>query len=102
MHLGIVCTNENHGETVLGLLETASIRGWQLRCFLSDSGVMLVNEPGFIGFAETGHWLALCEMSLERFHMSSVDVLTKIPSIIIGGQYQDAELVRNSDRVLVF
>lgn len=102
MNLGIVCTRENHGETVLGLLEAAAARGWQLRCFLSDSGVRLVEQKRFVRFASGGHWLALCEMSLERYHIKDTDVLATIPSIIIGGQYQDAELVKNSDRVLVF
>ncbi len=101
MNLGIVVTNENHGEQALGLLETAAERGWQLRCFLTDTGVKLFDDPRFIRFCEGDHWVALCEMSLERYHIDAVKVQDTLPNIIIGGQYQDAELVKNSDRVLV-
>ena len=102
MKMGIVLTNEDHGEIVLGLLETAAERGWQLRCFMSDTGVKLVSHPRLARFCQDGHWVALCELSLERYHINADEVLQKIPGIIIGGQYQDAELVKNSDQVLVF
>jgi predicted peroxiredoxin len=46
--------------------------------------------------------MAMCEMSLDRYQISHDQVANKVPDLIIGGQYQDAELVRNSDRVLVF
>jgi len=102
MNLGIVVTSESYAEQVLGLLEAAAERGWQLRCFLTDTGVKLLDEPRFVRFCQAGHWVALCEMSLERYHIDAVKVQDQAPDIIIGGQYQDAELVKNSDRVLVF
>lgn len=101
MNLGIVVTNENHGELALGLLKTAAARGWQLRCFLTDTGVKLLNDPLFAGFCQGEHWVALCELSLERYHIDPAKVQDTAPNIVIGGQYQDAELVKNSDRVLV-
>lgn len=101
MNLGIVVTNESHGEVALGLLEEAATRGWQLRCFLSDTGVKLLDDSRFLDFCQGEHWVALCELSLERYHIDSEKVLAVAPEIIIGGQYQDAELVKNSDRVLV-
>lgn len=101
MNLGIVVTNENHAEQALGLLETAVSRGWQLRCFLTDTGVRLLDDPRFVQFCQSDHWVALCELSLERYHIDSASVLDKAPKIIIGGQYQDAELVKNSDRVVM-
>ncbi|MCW8854003.1 MAG: hypothetical protein OQK76_03810 [Gammaproteobacteria bacterium] len=102
MNLGIVVTNENHGEVALGLLEEAATRGWQLRCFLSDTGVKLLNDSRFVDFCQGEHWVALCELSLERYHIETSKVQDVAPNIIIGGQYQDAELVKNSDQVLVF
>lgn len=102
MNLGIVVTSENHGDVALGLLEEAANRGWQLRCFLSDTGVKLVNDSRFVDFCKGEHWVALCELSLERYHIETSKVQDLAPNIIIGGQYQDAELVKNSDRILVF
>lgn len=101
MNLGIVVTNENHGEVALGLLQEAANRGWQLRCFLSDTGVKLLNDSRFADFCQGEHWVALCELSLERYHIETSKVQDVAPNIIIGGQYQDAELVKNSDQVLV-
>lgn len=101
MKLGIVITNDNRGEVALGLLETAAARGWQIRCFLSDAGVKLLDDSRFLDFCQGEHWVALCEMSLERYQIDTAKVLDVAPKIIIGGQYQDAELVKNSDQVLV-
>lgn len=101
MNLGIVVTDENHGEQALGLLEAAAERGWKLRCFLTDTGVRLFENPRFIRYCQAEHWAALCEMSLERYSIDAGKVQDTLPNIIIGGQYQDAELVKNSDKVLV-
>lgn len=101
MNFGVVVTKEGHSEAALGLLEAAALRGWQLRCFLTDSGVKLFQNPRFVKLCRDGHWLALCEMSLERYHISIDDVKSTTPDIIIGGQYQDAELVKNSDQIIV-
>ena len=101
MKLGVVVTKEGHSEEALGLLETAASRGWQLRCFLTDSGVKLFKNSRFVQLCQDGHWLALFEMSLERYHIAIEDVKSTTPDIIIGGQYQDAELVKNSDQIIV-
>ena len=102
MNLGIVVTSDNHCKQAIGLLEAAAQRGWQLRCFLTDTGVKLCDDPRFIQFfQDENYWVALCEMSLERYHIDSATVRDMLPNIIIGGQYQDAELAKNSDRVLV-
>ncbi len=101
MDLGIVVTSDSYSEQALGLLETAAERGWRVRCFLTDTGVKLCEDPRFIEFCRGDHWLALCEMSLERYHIDRARVQDMLPNIIIGGQYQDAELAKNSDRVLV-
>lgn len=102
MKLGVVITNKKYGELALTLLKSASDRGWQLRCFLTDSGVQLFDQPAISEYINNGHWMAMCEMSLDRYHIAHDQVASKVPDLIIGGQYQDAELVKNSDHVLVF
>jgi predicted peroxiredoxin len=102
MNLGVVISNKTHGAIALELLMAASSRGWQLRCFLTDSGVQLFDHPEVIKYVNNGHWMAMCEMSLDRYQIAHDQVANTVPDLIIGGQYQDAELVRNSDRVLVF
>ena len=102
MKLGVVITNKKYGEIALELLKSASERGWQLRCFLSDSGVQLFDQPTIAEYLSRGHWMAMCELSLDRYGIAHNQVSEKVPELIIGGQYQDAELVKNSDRILVF
>ncbi len=102
MNLGVVITNKENGAIALELLMAASSRGWQLRCFLTDTGVQLYDHPEVLEYMKNGHWIAMCEMSLDRYQIAHDQVADTAPDIIIGGQYQDAELVRNSDRVLVF
>ncbi|ODU40758.1 MAG: hypothetical protein ABS92_11965 [Thiobacillus sp. SCN 63-374] len=72
MQLGIVITDERHLAHANGLLDAALARGWDPQCFLTDSGVKLLADVGFVGRA------------------------------LVGGQYQDAELVKKCDKVLVF
>ena len=103
MKLGIVVTDETRCQQALKLAERAVSRGWEIRCFLTDTGVKLLKDPQFLKLIKDDHWMALCEMSLERcYHLDCDQVKDIVPEIIIGGQYQDAELVKNSDRVLVF
>jgi predicted peroxiredoxin len=102
MNLGVVITNKANGAIALKLLMAASGRDWQLRCFLTDSGVQLFDHPEVLEYVKNGHWIAMCEMSLDRYQIAHDQVATTVPELIIGGQYQDAELVKNSDRVLVF
>ena len=103
MNLGVVITDHSYSDLAMGLARAASDRGWQLRCFLTDSGVRLLEDLSFLELCGAdNYWVALCELSLERYQVNEKPALEMVPKIIVGGQYQDAELVKNSDRVLVF
>lgn len=101
MNLGVVITHEERGAVAMDLLEAADLRGWNLRCFLTGTAIRLFREPRLVNYS-SNHWVALCELSLDRNKVDVAMVKAEAPDIIIGGQYQDAELVKNSDRVLVF
>lgn len=101
MKLGVVITDDKYAVQALGILQAALRRGWETRCFLTDSGVRLLNNPQFTALASSGSVMAaLCELSVERY--AGIDPAPFADTIVIGGQYQDAELVKNSDQVLVF
>lgn len=103
MRLGIVVTDERFASDVIGLLRAALARGWKSRCFLTDRGVLLLKSPGFIALVSEGKSsVAVCELSIERFAEPHLDIAAFKDRVVIGGQYQDAELVRHSDKVLVF
>lgn len=103
MRLGLVITDEAHADLVGELGARALARDWEVRCFMTDTGVralandkvrMLINDP----HAET----AVCEHSIERYGTGGPDLASLEAILIVGGQYQNAELARESDRVLVF
>lgn len=102
MRFGLVVTDERHGDAAIELLSSAQGRGWDCRCFLTDRGALLLTAPGFTGApAFSATQVAVCELSIERYedyglHVSAID-----SRVVVGGQYQDAELVRNSDCVMV-
>lgn len=102
MRFGIVVTDINQAGAAAGLMKEALKREWFVRCFLTDDGVNMLKDEAFVEVArnERAH-LSVCEHSIERYcHDLDLEALKDV--VVVGGQYQDAELVRNSDRVLVF
>ena len=103
MNLGIVVVDERCAPHALGLLKAARNRKWGTRCFLSDRGVHLLSHPEFLSLVnEGGTHVSVCELSIERYADAGVSVEGLEDRVIVGGQYQDAELAHNSDCVLVF
>ncbi len=102
MQLGIVVTDGRYAAEAAGLLREAGERGWATRCFLTDTGVLALRDNAFnqAAAAIPGH-VALCELSVERFGAALPPESLAEP-IVIGGQYQNAELVHTSDRIVVF
>jgi predicted peroxiredoxin len=103
MRLGIVVIDDRCAPHAVGLLKAAAARNWDTRCFLTDRGVFLLKDPEFRQLLDAGttHF-SLCELSIERYGGDGVSVEGLEDRIVIGGQYQNAELVHNSDQVLVF
>ncbi|MGE0080598.1 MAG: DsrE family protein [Thiohalomonadaceae bacterium] len=101
MKLGVVITEKTLIAPALALMASAADRDFQLRCFLSDSGVKALHDADLQALITLGRVaMAVCEHSMERY---GVHVPEKIkPRVVVGGQYQNAELVRWCDRVAVF
>lgn len=101
MKLGVVVINDKFADQAVAVLQAAVRRGWEIRCFLTDTGVRLLNNKAFTDMALTGAVnTSLCELSVERYE--GIDLAAVADKVVVGGQYQDAELVKNSDQVLVF
>ncbi len=103
MRLGIVITEQNQGAHAITLLQAALRRSWRVRCFLTENAVNLLRDPAFVGLSRDHEQLHLsaCEHSMARY-CHDLDSESLKDAVVVGGQYQDAELVRHSDRVLVF
>lgn len=103
MKLGIVVTDQAVVSHVLNVIDSAAERGWSIRCFLTDTGVRLLSDSGFRRRITDGNaQVAVCELSVERYGRDAESASSIPESVVVGGQYQDAELVHESDSVLVF
>lgn len=97
MHLGIVATHEAAAPELVGLASAAARRGWSCRCFLTDTGVLLLCTSSVLELARSGAMrLDVCELSWERFAKGPVP-----EGAHAGGQYNNAELAHTCDRVVV-
>jgi len=97
MYLGIVATTEAVGEHLVGLASAAAARGWQCRCFLTDSGVKLLRSTPLIELARRGKLrVDVCEHSWE-IHGSG----TAPEGVVMTGQIRNAELAHECDKVIV-
>ncbi|MCB1756861.1 MAG: hypothetical protein KDJ38_15160 [Gammaproteobacteria bacterium] len=102
MKFGLVVTDERNLEAASAMLDEALARGWESRCFLTDRGVLLLLESRFTDSpAFSVSHVAVCELSIERYEDHGLHARELESMVIVGGQYQNAELVRNSDRVVV-
>lgn len=102
MRFGLVITDDRYRDMALSVLAKAQARGWESRCFLNDRGALLLMDGDFVqADAFKGTQVAVCELSVERYENEGLKLADIDKHVVIGGQYQDAELVRNSDRVLV-
>ncbi|MFA5371242.1 MAG: hypothetical protein WC053_06220 [Sideroxydans sp.] len=103
MYLGIVITDESYLSHANNLLDAAAARGWRTLCFLTDTGVNLLADAGFAERARAHpNGVTLCKHSAELYAAGRFDLDALADVVIVGGQYQDAELVRKCDKVLVF
>ena len=97
MRLGIVATHESAGPQLAGLAAAAAARGWPLRCFLTDSGVKPAANGALLALAQSGKLRPdVCEHSWQHLGMGEAP-----EGATLGSQFQNAELVRECDRVLV-
>lgn len=97
MYLGIVATNESAEDHLVGLAYAAVARGWQCRCFLTDSGVRLLQSARLLELARTGKLrVDACEHSWEIYGSGSAP-----DGVMMTGQIKNAELAHECDKVIV-
>jgi hypothetical protein len=97
LQLGIVAVHEAAGPELVGLASAAARRGWSCRCFLTDTGVLLLRSADVMALARSGAMrLDVCEHSWERYAEGPVP-----EGAHAGGQYNNAELAHTCDRVVV-
>lgn len=103
MILGVVVTDYKHAKTAYQVMREALNRQWAVKVFLTDDGVLMIKDSEFLQMAknEDAYSPYICEHSAELY-CKDVDLGEIEEFVVVGGQYQNAELVHNSERVLVF
>jgi hypothetical protein len=97
MRFGLVVIDDASEPHVVGVLSSAMRRRWTCRCFLTDRGVRLLMSPRFQNWLQANPIkVDVCELSWSKFGSG-----THPENVVMGGQYQNAELVRTCDKVLV-
>lgn len=97
MYLGIVATNASTEDHVVGLAYAAVARGWQCRCFLTDTGVRLLHSTRLLELARAGKLrVDACEHSWEQYGGGAVP-----DGVVMTGQIKNAELAHECDKVIV-
>jgi len=92
--LGILVNTDKYGEEVVGVVKAARAAGHEVTIFMMDDGTLLASElaSACAGDAE----LAYCDHSAEPRGVKNVEGATA------GSQYQNAVMMHEADRVVVF
>jgi hypothetical protein len=97
MNLGIVATDESAEAPLVGLARAAVTRGWQCRCFLTDSGVRLLKSSRLLDLTRSGKLrIDACEYSWEKFGDGAAP-----EGVMMAGQLMNAQLAHECDKVIV-
>lgn len=92
--LGILVNSDKYQEDIVGLVQAAKKAGHDVKIFMMDDGTLLA-EP-VCGDVGTDAEVAYCDHSAEPRGVKDVAGATA------GSQYQNAVMMHDSDKVVVF
>jgi predicted peroxiredoxin len=96
--LGIMVTKYENLEHIAGVAKAARAAGKTVTIFLTDEGVRFTRDPKFLELLGTdGIEFSCCDHSCER-----VGIHDKTDGISYGSQYNNAGMLHDSARVVVF
>jgi peroxiredoxin family protein len=96
--LGILVTKFENLEHIAGVAKAASAAGHPVTVFMTDEGVKFSRDPGFLELLKVdGVDIAVCDYSCEQ-----IGIHDKTEGISYGSQYNNARMLHNSTRILVF
>ena len=96
--LGIMVTKYENLDHIAGVVKAARAAGKAVTLFMTDEGVRFTRDPKFIELLKVdGVEFACCDHSCER-----VGIHDKTAGISYGSQYNNAGMLHDSARVLVF
>jgi peroxiredoxin family protein len=96
--LGIMVTKYENVEHIAGIAKAARAAGKSVMIFLTDEAVRFTTDPKFLELLKVGGVeLSCCDHSCEQIGMHE-----KTAGISYGSQYNNATMLHDSARVLVF
>jgi peroxiredoxin family protein len=96
--LGIMVTKYENVEHIAGVAKAARAAGKAVTIFLTDEAVRFTKDPKFLELLKVGGVeLSCCDHSCEQ-----VGLHEKTDGISYGSQYNNATMLHDSARVLVF
>ncbi len=96
--LGIMVTRYGNLDHIAGVMKAARAAGHPVSVFLTDEGVRFTRDPKFLELlSTTGVEFSCCDHSCERLNIHE-----KADGIVYGSQYNNAAMLHDSARVLVF
>jgi len=96
--LGIMITKYENLEHIAGTVKAARAAGKSVTMFLTDEGVRFTRDPKFLELLKVdGVEISCCDHSCERIGLHE-----KTDGISYGSQYNNAGMLHDSTRALVF
>jgi hypothetical protein len=96
--LGIMITRYENLDHITGVVKAATAKGTKVMIFMTDEGVRFTRDPRFLDLLEQGGMdVSACDHSCER-----IGIHEKSEGISYGSQYNNAGMLHDSSRVLVF
>lgn len=91
--LGVMVTRAASRDLLEGLLERAAELGIGIHVFFTDEAVSLLSDTQWVDQLPEGSYAA-CDVSAQRLKVQPP------PRLVMGGQYQNAIMVRDAARVV--
>lgn len=96
--LGILVTKHKDLGHIAGIVQAARKAGHPVRIFLNDEGVRFSRAPGFLELLDLGGVeVAVCDHFREKLGIEQ-----KTEGITYGSQYDNAVMLHECERMLVF
>ena len=96
--LGIMVTKYENLEHIVGVVKAARAAGHPVTVFMTDEGVKFSNDPKFLELLKVGVVeISVCDHSRERIGLHD-----KTEGISYGSQYNNAGMLHDSTKVLIF
>ena len=96
--LGIIVTKYENLEHIAGVVQAARTAGRPVTLFMTDEGVRFTRDQKFLDLLKVpGVEFSCCDHSCEL-----IGINDKTEGIVYGSQYNNAGILHDSARILVF